>query len=111
MSLRTVRTSDSFTATTRITSFKAQINVTRAELTAAFGAAVWRQLIAHSLRRSRLCRPCHDAFSFELSQVSPEHFDCYSRLGAPQLAKPRAPSPRRQTIIGFQRPSITRIAV
>ena|ERR1700691_1452027 len=53
----------------------------------AESAAVRRQLIAHSERRSRLYRPCHDAFRFELPQVLPEHFDCYTWHGSPKLAK------------------------
>jgi len=48
---------------------------------------VRRQPISHSKRGSLLYRPCHDAFTFELPQVLPEHLDCYSWHGAPKVAK------------------------
>jgi predicted enzyme related to lactoylglutathione lyase len=48
---------------------------------------VRRQPISHSKHRSLLYRPCHDAFTFELPQVLPEHLDCYSWHGAPKVAK------------------------
>src|ERR1700674_587124 len=50
-------------------------------------AAVRRELILHAKRRFLTHGPCHDAVSFELTQVFAQHFDRHSGHQSSKLAK------------------------